>query len=332
MNSGGAKTDWVKIVSLVFEAAGLVVLIFYTRAAYLQISQISQQSGTMTGQLDVMRGQLSEMKSSSEQTERAIKASNRIADASAQSVAASNRLANAAAQSTAESRRLADAANEANAVSRRLADASIEANAVSRRLADSAAQSTEINRQALVAVQRPFMFVKDVDFVKFLDPQSYHARVIWENTGNTPTRDLIIENGCVFSDTPIDDPYATPEAIFWGQKSPQQLNKQQLFVGPKQSTYALGCLVPTLLVVFDQILMSRILIERHFYLMGRAQYRDTFNPDYVHVTEYCRVVVDMKFDDKLSKMTADTFPCVAHNCADEECKRKPQAVPSGSSQ
>lgn len=319
---------WVSVAGVVVSGVAVVLLYFYTRATLEQVKLIHEQSATMGGQLDVMRSQLSEMKSSSEQTERAIKASNRIADGAARTTVESRRLADAMTQATVISNRMADAAVQTVAVSNRVADAAAEGTAESRRLADSAAQATEINRQTLVAVQRPFMFVKDVEFVKFMDSLTFHVRVMWENSGNTPTKDLTVENGCVFSDTLLSDPYNTPEATFWGQKSPRQLHKYQMFVGPKQSTYAVGCLFPTFLQVLNQAFMNTLLPNEHIYLIGRAEYRDTLNPDYLHITEYCRMVVAMTIDDKLSHMTGDTIPCVEHNCADEECrKREAEVVP-----
>ncbi len=330
------KGDWIRYVEVFIAVAGLIVLIFYTTAAYRQASLIQEQSATMSGQLEVMRQQLSEMKSTSEQTERAINTSNRIADAAVQSTAESRRLADTATQATVISNRMADAAAQSVAVSnrlaetaaqtaiesRRLADAAGDANAVSRRLADAAVEATEINRKALDAVQRPFMFVKDVEFVKFVDSLNFHIRIIWENGGNTSTKDLTIENGCLFSDTPVSDPYNTPETTFWGTTSPRQLNKYQMFVGPKQSTYAFGCLMPSFFVAINQTLRNILSDKQHFYLVGKAEYRDTLNPSYLHVTEYCRIVIRLALDDKLSSMTGDTLPCPEHNCADEECKKR----------
>jgi hypothetical protein len=337
-NNRSQKRRWTNDPAMFFVTlAGFVVLVFYTVATFRQARLVGEQAQLMNSQLKVMHDQLAEMKSSSGQTERAIETSNRIANAALRSSAETQRIANAAeksssetrrladatAQTTTESRRLADASTQATIITNRMADAAVQSVAASSRLADSATQATEINRQALIAVQRPFMFVKDVEFVKFLNSIAIHIRVMWENSGNTPTKDLTLYNGCVSSDTPLTDPLNTKETIFWGQKTERQLNEYKMFFGPKQSTYALGCVMSTFLVAFEQILKSRFLLDHYLYIIGKAEYRDPFNPEYLHVTEYCRIVVDLKTEQGDStnplRVTGDTLPCraIIKKCGNE---------------
>ncbi len=291
-----------------------------------------QQWRAMDGQLQVMQGQLNEMKSASEQTERAIKASNRIAEATARSVAASNRLADAAAQATGESRRLADAATQANDVSRQLVNAAAQANAVSNRLADTAAQGNEINRRALIDVQRAFMFPRGIDFEPITSarltgdlsgtrPIAWQARVKWENSGNTPTRDLLISTNCVTSFEPIAEPYtitATDEQHHFLVK-----NEVGFVFGPKQTNYAGPCALNPLIIVFHQLDWI------HFYVFGTARYRDVIDPGTIHLTEYCfelriKGIIEAGPHDVPGVPTLNSTAsfCAKHNCADDECEKE----------
>jgi hypothetical protein len=300
--------------------------IFYTYYA-------QRQWHAMDGQLQTMQGQLNEMKSASEQTERAITASNRIAEATGRSVAASNRLADAAAQATTESRRLADAATQANDVSRQLVDAAAQANAVSKRLADTAAQGNDINRRALIDVQRAFMFPRGVDLERVTSarltgdltgtkPIAWQARVKWENSGNTPTKNLIISTNCVTTSGPVAEPYtitATDE-----QKGHFLVNNEVAFVfGPKQMNYAGPCVLHPIIILFHQ------LDWLHFYVYGSARYRDVIDPETIHLTEYCfELLIRGNYQtgyydvQGVPPLSSTASFCAKHNCADDECDKE----------
>jgi hypothetical protein len=239
-----------------------------------------------------MQKQVDAMQVASVQTERAIAATNLLA-------AESHRLADAAAQSVGEARRLADAV----------------------------AQQAETDRKALAGVQRPFIFVKGVEFSPLFGPQYLQAKFEWENSGNTATNRLILYGGCVFSDVALPNPWLGEDTMVMDKKvaSAPYRFKTPTTIGPHETVKAIGCLLNPAAVAVNQMLTPlgvRAFLEHHIYMLGKAVYFDQFSPKYIHLTEFCRVVIDMTIDKNMAVTNAETAPCPNHNCADEECDLK----------
>jgi hypothetical protein len=135
-------------------------------ASIAQWNALRSTDEAIRTQAGIMKGQLEEMKTSSEQAERAVDASNRIAEATAQSVIVSNKLVVATTEAVAASKRLADETADAVAASKRLVAAAENSNVTSAKFAESAAKSNEISHQALLVAQRPFMVPISVDISK----------------------------------------------------------------------------------------------------------------------------------------------------------------------
>ncbi len=130
-----------------------------------------------------------------------------------------------------------------------------------------------------------------------------------ENSGNSPTKDLVVSLYCP-RPTAFDviDPItakATPTVV-----SPRLL-------GPKQLQWAGVCNYTA------SELQSVRGDKLSLFVAFRADYYDIF--DAHHVTEFCQTLMNFIEGDfqQLSFIPNSNFvPCKAHNCADDECKRE----------
>jgi hypothetical protein len=72
-------------------------------------------------------------------------------------------------------------------------------------------EANEDTRNALIAIQRAFVFVQATKWQPFMGPVdddavAWNVYPYWENSGNTPTRGLEVQVYCPVSGTPVDDP------------------------------------------------------------------------------------------------------------------------------
>lgn len=279
---------------------------------------LGKQFRAMNGQLEVMRGQLAEMKSSGEQTERAITATNRLADEAAISAAESRRLADQAEQSAIATRKLAEAANKS----------AIE----TQRLAQEASRANAISQQALFGVQRPFMFTHGTtieDVKVFMGPArerilaGWRAYIKWENSGNTPTKGLTITTHCVLSVNPIADPFAL---LITAPKSTHMSTQSFSTVfGPKQIDVGGQCPIDLMSVA-----LGKLLNFGHYYAFGTAYYKDILNGTKTYRTDFCYELtlaggpLAQEFEGVKNPEPVHLVSghCFIHNCADDECERQ----------
>ena len=152
--------------------------------------------------------------------------------------------------------------------------------ATTQQLADAAVQANQISRQSLSGVQRAFIQANGVDFepVEFKGAEPmWEGNIVLENSGNTPTVDLLMFIQCHQTDNIMDDPTTLPsgERGFpkWGSPSPG-------IFGPRQPKKIGPC------AVNDPLKSDQNLVET-YYDYGKAVYRDTFDPNAVHITEFC---------------------------------------------
>jgi hypothetical protein len=135
---------------------------------------------------------------------------------------------------------------------------------------------------------------------------SWHIE--WENSGNSQTKELILELYCVRPQkTSVADPisaYGKPTVT------------TQMSLGPKQTTWGGVCNYRA------GELESIRTNEMHLYIGARATYFDIF--DAPHVTEYCTEIIDLTgtFDDLSQRPDNRLRNCVMRNCADKECDTK----------
>jgi hypothetical protein len=154
---------------------------------------------------------------------------------------------------------------------------------------DKADQTT---RDASVALQRAFLIFQRLNVSVGRDQAVEHWVPIWENTGNTPTKSLVIRTGCRISETSIGDPF----------NFPQTSEFSRTFAGPKNIVYGDGC--HPLRQQIEEVKGGK----QFFYIFGDATYEDVFGVK--HVTEFCQV---LRAGYQLTSL------CSAHNCADQEC-------------
>jgi hypothetical protein len=183
------------------------------------------------------------------------------ADAAAKSAGSMAKLSSTSAQSAVSTKQLADATSRAAFASQELAAAANDANAVSRELVKTTHQVGAINQNA----QRAFVFVKGISLQKVTYAEWYRAlvesnglseaimpmpanlpaqqtfgwqaNITWENSGSTPTKNLIISNNFWVSDLyrEAKNPIIDVSAIPLDDKLRVTYPDQKMFIGPKQS-------------------------------------------------------------------------------------------------
>jgi hypothetical protein len=243
-----------------------------------------------------MQGQLDQMKAAAAQTERAIAATNRLAE-------------NAAAQSEA---------------ARQIAKAAIIANQVNRHIVDEATEANTINKKAIAGVQRAFIVSNGVRFEstpspfntpKMTIPPIWTAFLEMENSGNTPTEKLLLNARCVRNPTSIDEPtILKPRTVF-----DAGVSRKDTF-GPRQSKVVTSC---SLLSVPTAITKSPDAFW--VYIFGTAEYEDEFNRNVAHITEFCYAIpvvfVIGRFAEEEDFRENSVSLCNVHNCIDEQCRK-----------
>lgn len=130
--------------------------------------------------------------------------------------------------------------------------------------------------------------------------------VVWENSGNSPTMDLVAELYC-----PDLQPRPENNPIKLLHKPPVTV---KLLLGPKQTIWGGPCDTPasTLKLVRDN--------GYHLYIAATADYFDIFAVH--HHTETCFEIVNITGDVDDIKITPQSqFTNCGRNCADKECDR-----------
>jgi hypothetical protein len=184
-----------------------------------------------------------------------------------------------------------------------------------RNTASAARESAEIARTALTRGSRAFIIPKDLTF--FWHPNEttgkfwWELAPIWENAGQTPTRDMRINVNSYFESSQLPADFGFPPAP--GESVP-------LFIGPK-ATAGGDSIIKTgeeLLAVRDG--------QKYFYIWGWAKYRDVFDGTPNHLTRFAwRISI---FGDPTRPQDASNVVryfaklVPRHNCVDEECERQ----------
>lgn len=274
----------------------------------------ASQLAVMQTQASALERQSDEMKEAAAQTERAIAATNRLAKEAARSADESHRLADVAARSADESHRLADAAEAANSETKQLSNAAVQAN--------------QINRRSLTQVQRAFVEPEGVNYkptiIDFGKNMMFNTTVEIENSGNTPTSGLTVRMRCETSYHAVDDPYTLPS-----DKSSKDGIYGRPFkyaLGPRETKDVGQCIVGPDTKINEA---TDISIQFH-YIFGLIEYKDTLDPDTVHLSEFCfSLVYDTEPisiwktlpERDASYWKGRTITCSTHNCADNDCNK-----------
>jgi hypothetical protein len=170
----------------------------------------------------------------------------------------------------------------------------LDAEESSKQQAAQTQESNAINRRALIDVQRAFVFIDSYNWGPtgdFRPDTGWGITLAFENSGNTPTKDLNIEIFCPFSKTLIDDPYQP--------KLDGATVHTKRVLGPKQKTIGGAC-------VFD----TKDLLDVQkgkwlLYIVGKAEYQDVFGES--HITEFCDVFYGIDGNLGNSKVSINSF-------------------------
>ena len=187
---------------------------------------------------------------------------------------------------------------------------------VSRRQAD-------LTKESMIAGERAFVFAKDVrayyEFDKTTNQYNWRFRPIWENSGDTPTKNMTMHTRCMLLDDPLPPGFNFDENTTITGKA----------LIPPRSTID-GGISPThpAQAISPQDIADVQSGEKILYLWGWARYSDVFPNTQQHITRFCWFLTPLgdPFAYVAGKIPPDTggvsFPSLHHsegNCADDEC-------------
>jgi hypothetical protein len=130
--------------------------------------------------------------------------------------------------------------------------------------------------------------------------------VVWENSGNSPTRNLVVELYCLpLWPLTTGNPTTLPT---------KPTLREKRLLGPKQTIWGGACNYPTSLL---NLVKAN---GYHLYIAATADYYDIF--DKHHWTEACFELINLSgtFED-LNVFPAHGINNCGRNCADEECEK-----------
>jgi hypothetical protein len=193
----------------------------------------------------------------------------------------------------------------------------LRAEDVSRTAAGAAKESAATSQQALVTVQRAFVFIDSFEYHLINNALTLIPK--WRNSGTTPTRGMTnwVSMKLFDGEPPAD--YAYPELNGDGDIETDVTNKTQLlFVGPQSIT-----LSDRLRLGAEDLDAVRLKHKRAF-MWGWARYRDVFGIP--HITRFCNEIAMDEIpatplpDGTPQASVAVNFPFYGkYNCTDEEC-------------
>jgi hypothetical protein len=157
--------------------------------------------------------------------------------------------------------------------------------AANKTLAAASERTAKVVEDSLFKLQRASIFMPDMNTNWHPDTGRtgkfwWHFRPVFQNSGNTQTRDMVTNVVFELRDTPIPDGYSFP---------PDAVN-QPAIVPPHWPIYGRS-----------QNLTDDQLIEvqkgtKFYYIYGTVTYRDIFDGTPVHTTKFCRQVTNILGD------------------------------------
>lgn len=186
-----------------------------------------------------------------------------------------------------------------------------------RRASELAETTIEATRHSFVAAQRAGVYFQGLQFTAAENdgrPLRWQIAPVWENTGNTATRDLNFELLCPRVSKRVDrdrlDPYEL-RTSFTPLFMPSLL-------GPKQSQVGGVCEISP--DEMERVKDGRLVL----YVVAAAHYKDTLDPKAEHQTWQCMrfATLDGTFDSTGGTPPSyRALPCGGRpNCADDGCK------------
>ena len=200
----------------------------------------------------------------------------------------------------------------------RMQDQTTEMHTLSKNSAEQSARTKELaqtSKDALVSVQRAFVFFTDLEGSRVLDP-SDHTKISqlnffigFVNNGTTPTRHMSVHFSWLPSQTPLPDNFPYPDL--------GSLKPTPIALGPKMTGSTTTVTIAAPLV--DDIKAGKTI----FYVWGWARYGDVFENSKPHITRFCTEITGfvgepLNPNDGTAKPI--TVNCPANNCYDDECQ------------
>ena len=170
--------------------------------------------------------------------------------------------------------------------------------------------NAKTNHDALTTVQRAFVFPIHFDTSVTLEGTNMlrgHNTPVWENSGNTPTKKLLVKGFCLETKEGVETPFGHPDSTAAAG------GDRKLMIGPKGTINGPDCGLRSDLI--DDIVAG----GHHFYQWGYVTYDDVFYSS--HRTEFCLEIVNprlARIDNKVI-FERDMVPCKKDNCADDDC-------------
>jgi len=184
-----------------------------------------------------------------------------------------------------------------------------------------ARRSGDIARDAMVAGERAFVFAVALNSYWELDgttqTYSWRFRPLWRNSGDTPTRNMLMHSECVVRETRLpagfDFAYATAET-------------GTALLAPHMDASGGLAPRPPHPAVTAQDIVGAQQGQKYVYIWGWARYSDVFPDTPVHLTRFCWLITCLGnplTHDPAEETKKITFSWILNsegNCADDECQ------------
>lgn len=199
--------------------------------------------------------------------------------------------------------------------------------AVAEKAAEAAEDSVQVAKKSLNTTRRAYVFLKDIEVRETQGRGSMSAIQgqmrwqlfpRWQNSGDTPTRNLTISVGCKVSERELPDnfmfPYTNEELSDDCEYSCNTQRNIPMVIGPKADIIT----VP-LLISETHNDIARIMSDHLFlYVWGEAKYIDVFDATLTHCT---RFFVKLSFPEKFIEQPLLIY-YEKYTCADEDCNKQ----------
>lgn len=168
-------------------------------------------------------------------------------------------------------------------------------------------QLVQESRGSLLSTQRAFVFIKAFEVHKIDDPKKLVIIPQWENSGGTPTKNMLNHVNWKLFDKDIPDDFGFPD--FSGEEGTPTL------IGPHATQYA------SPLEIDAQHIAAVTENKGRIFIWGWADYDDVFIGTTRHRTEFCNEVIITSVAD--NGITIRFRLHKKHNGADGECLKTP---------
>lgn len=179
-------------------------------------------------------------------------------------------------------------------------------------------ESNRINNLALTATQRPVVTIKPPRIREIPDPHNlgsslYAFEMQWNNSGNTPTTNLVLK----WRYYPRESNSATP----WEFRDDKDTIVNQVI--PAKDTIGIG----TYFMSHEEASQCARGQKQCFFI-AEATYGDLFGSPIPYVVRSCMKFTGFSGPKEPEKYIPDFDPCQTHNCSDQQCdEKKLVAVP-----